>query len=168
MVNVCQKDNRRWRIMKTIKYCLQSTMSEINLRVVKCESGSAEGIFKRKNIILHDFASWSSITMMNSCKRGCSWDTAENVTHRSECIFVIGCQNHIFFDRLLTMFFLYLNMNTTSPSLNYKFIDIRTERYEVFKESYSPKVKRDACSGQSRLKSWFHVPLYFMMCNSKI
>ena len=129
---------------------LQSPTKEIKLGVIRCESGSAENIFKGIRTIIDDYDAWSSIKMI-IC------DTAVvNTGHKNGDVVriqqkmlqmglnmpqYIGCQHHVL-DRILKhVLDFYLNKHTTGPNLNYTFIDEITEGYEVLKESYTPEVE---------------------------
>ncbi|KAL7632014.1 UNVERIFIED_CONTAM: hypothetical protein RMT77_017664 [Armadillidium vulgare] len=128
---------------------LQSPTKEIKLGVIKCESGSAENIFKGIGTIIDDYDTWSSIKMI-ICDT-----TVVNTDHKNGVVVkiqqkmlqmglnmpqYIGCQHHVFNKILKPVLDFYLK-HFTGNNLNYTFIDEITEVYEVLKKSYTPEVE---------------------------
>lgn len=127
---------------------LKSSLRELKLGVVKCESGSSQDIFNALQRLLNEFDAWKNFKMIVCDKTAVNTGRVNGIVQKLKTEMVtrgfdqpqyIGCQHHIL-DRIVKHVLDFFNpISSTKPTLNYEFVDEVIKQYDVLQQSYKPE-----------------------------
>jgi hypothetical protein len=162
---------------------LQNEERQINLGILKCQSGKAEDIYRELKSLIDEFDAWRHITMI-ICDT-----TAVNTGHRNGIVKklksevvqkgypepqYIGCQHHILDLILKHVLDFFFETPSTKPSVNYPFIDTLLKDYEELQHNYKGEQEIDRSSNPGwradfkflyeLCQSYRHYKVSFLIC----
>ena len=135
--------NREYQVV-----ILKSSLRELRLGVLKCESGSSQDIFTPLKSLLNEFDAWKNIKMIVCDTTAVNTGRVNGIVQKLKTEMVtrgfdepqyIGCQHHIL-DRILKHVLDFFNpISSTKPTLNYEFVDEVIKQYDVLQQFYKPE-----------------------------
>ena len=128
--------------------CLKNNSRTLQLGILACSGGSAADIYVPLVALIDEFSAWKSIKMIVSDTTAVNTGRKGGIVVKLQRAFqekgfdepqFIGCQHHIVDLVLRHVMDFFFPMKTTSPDINYKFIDEIINHYDELQSSYLGK-----------------------------
>ena len=129
--------------------CLQSSVRQINLGVLKCTNGTSQQIYNEIKKLLDEHDAWSCIQMVVCDTTAVNTGRLNGAVVKIQREMVskglpspqyIGCQHHILDTVLKHVMNFFIENHSQKPTLNYKFVDEVTEKYAALQVLYKGEI----------------------------